>query len=325
MAAMAATALTGALNDVQHLLDFDTYTTSDILALLALAKELKAARKRGEQTHLLTGKTLAMIFEKASTRTRVSFEVGMYELGGHALYLGSDATQLGRGEPLSDTARVLSRYVHGIMMRTYGHAIVQELAKWSSVPVINGLTDEHHPCQALADLLTIEEHFGQLRGVTLAYVGDGNNIAHSLLQACALTGVNIRVAAPSGYEPQAAIVAFAQRAATRMGSEVVVTHDLGSAVAGADIVYTDVWASMGQEAESIARKAVFAPFQVTETLLAAAGPNALFMHDLPAHRGEEVTADVIDGARSIVFDQAENRLHAQKALLARLLAPTIVS
>lgn len=321
MTAMPAQSLYTKAPKVQHWLDFDGYSGGDIRALLALAKELKTARAKGEQTHLLAGKTLAMIFEKASTRTRVSFEVGMYELGGHALYLGSSATQLGRGEPLSDTARVLSRYVHGIMMRTYGHDTLQEIAKFASVPVINGLTDTHHPCQALADLLTIEEHFGQLRGVTLAYVGDGNNIAHSLIQACALTGMHIRVATPVAYAPDPVIVSVAQQWAAASGSQIVMTNDPVVAVTGADIVYTDVWASMGQEEEADARQSAFTSYQVTETLLQSAHHDALFMHDLPAHRGEEVSAEVIDGARSIVFDQAENRLHAQKALLVRLMAP----
>lgn len=320
MTALAATALTPTKPwQGRHLLDFTDYQGRDILALLTLAKELKSARARGESTPLLAGQTLAMIFEKASTRTRVSFEVGMYELGGHALYLDSTATQLGRGEPISDTARVLSRYVQGIMMRTHGHSIVSELAHWSTVPVINGLTDEHHPCQALADLLTIWEHFGQLKGVTLAYIGDGNNIAHSLLQACALTGIHIRVAVPRGFEPLPAIVAQSRTWAAQHHSELLITDDPQLAATGADILYTDVWASMGQEAQADERKGSFSAYQVDEALFALADPQAVFMHDLPAHRGEEVTASVIDGPRSIIFDQAENRLHAQKALLAALL------
>jgi len=307
----------------RHLLDFGGYTGSEIETLLQFAAKLKAARQAGQSTPLLAGKTLGMIFEKASTRTRVSFEVGMFELGGHALFLGSSATQLGRGEPLSDTARVLSRYVSAIMMRTYGHAIVTELANWSTVPVINGLTDLHHPCQALADLLTIQEQFGQLRGVTLAYIGDGNNIAHSLLQACALTGINLRVASPDGYEPDTAVVARARQWANLSGAEISIVQDPRQAVRTADVVYTDVWASMGQEEETALRQAAFAPYQVNQELLSAAGSGVWFMHDLPAHRGEEVTADVIDGKQSLVFDQAENRLHAQKALLAALIAGVV--
>ncbi|MBX6353691.1 MAG: ornithine carbamoyltransferase [Thermoflavifilum sp.] len=301
-------------------LDFSDYTPEELDALLRLAMVLKEAQKTGFAHALLPGKTLGLIFDKASTRTRVSFEVGMLQLGGHALYLPSGSTQMGRGEPIADTARVLSRYVDAIMIRTFGHAIVQELAEHATVPVINGLTDEHHPCQVLADALTIWEHKGELRGVTVAYVGDGNNMAHSWLQLAPKLGMNIRVACPSGYLPLPPIVEEAKRAAVQNRTQVLVTTDPLRAVEGADVIYTDVWASMGDEAEAEERKAIFQPYQVNDELASYAAPDYVFMHCLPAHRGEEVTADVIDGPHSIIFDQAENRLHAQKAILAALLA-----
>lgn len=307
----------------RDLLDFSTYTGEELLQLLRLAADLKVRRARGEQTPLLAGKTLAMIFEKASTRTRVSFEVGMQELGGHAVFLSDAATQIGRGEPIRDTAQVLSRYVQGIMIRTYSQEKLEQFAEFSSVPVINGLTDEHHPCQILADLLTMQEHRGRLRGLTLAYVGDGNNIAHSLLQALPLLGVNVRIASPVGYTVHPDIAAAACAVAAQNRTEVMLTDDPKVAVQGADFVYTDVWASMGQEEEAAQRQAAFAGFQVDGALMALAHPEALFMHDLPAHRGEEVTADVIDGPRSIIYDQAENRLHAQKAVLVALLGDEV--
>lgn len=302
-----------------HFLDFSGWQSDDLYAVLGLAAELKRSRERGEQTPYLQGKTLAMIFDKASTRTRVSFEVGMFELGGHALFLADSATQLGRGEPLADTARVLSRYVHGIVIRTHAHKNVTELAQYAAVPVINGLTDDHHPCQALADLLTIQEQKGRLRGLTLAYVGDGNNMAHSLLQAASLAGMHVRIATPRGYEPQDAVVQQARQWARTAQTEVTVTTDAQAAVRNADVVYTDVWTSMGQEAETAVRLQNFSPYRVDQTLMKAADPAALFLHCLPAHRGEEVTADVIDGPQSVVFDQAENRLHAQKALLVAIM------
>ena len=299
----------------RDLLEFSNYTADDILALLVLAADLKKRRAQGDRPALLAGKTLGMIFEKASTRTRVSFEVAMFELGGHALFLSDGATQIGRGEPVADTARVLSRYVDGIMVRTFAHAKLAQLALHASVPVINGLTDAHHPCQALADLLTIQEVFGDLRGLTLAYVGDGNNMLHSLMQAGALVGMNVRSATPKGYEPDAGVTGQAAAWAKAAGGSVAAGYDPFAAVAGADVVYTDVWASMGQEAEAEARQSAFAGYQVDAALLAAAAGRAIFMHCLPAHRGEEVNADVIDGPQSVVFDQAENRLHAQKAVL----------
>ncbi|KYP80206.1 ornithine carbamoyltransferase [Ferroacidibacillus organovorans] len=300
-------------------LDFSDYQTDEIEFLLGIASDVKKARARGILTPYLQGKTLGMIFEKASTRTRVSFEVGMYELGGHALFLSNSATQIGRGEPLEDTAQVLSRYVSGLMVRTFAHETVKTLAEYATVPVINGLTDDHHPCQVLADLQTIQEHKGTLRGVTLTYVGDGNNMANSLLQAAALVGMNVRIASPADYLPQAEAVQFAKEQAKRWQSEVVVTTDPFAAIKDADVVYTDVWASMGQEQEAASRQIAFAPYQVNQELMASARRDAIFLHCLPAHRGEEVAANVIDGSQSVIFDQAENRLHAQKAVLIALL------
>lgn len=304
----------------RDLLDFSDYTTEELQALLALAACLKEAQKTGFTHHLLTGKTLGMIFEKASTRTRVSFEVGMLQLGGHALFLHSGSTQMGRGEPISDTAQVLSRYVDGIMIRTFGHAIVEELAEYASVPVVNGLTDEHHPCQLLADALTIQEHKGQLEGVTVAYIGDGNNMAHSWLQLAPKLGMNIRVASPTGYLPDSAIVDDAKRSAVAAGTELLVTTDPLRAVDGADVITTDVWASMGDESEAAARKLIFHDYQVNEALASIAAKDYLFLHCLPAHRGEEVTASIIDGPHAVIFDEAENRLHTQKAVLAAVMA-----
>lgn len=317
--ALPAEAATESLKG-RDLLDFSDYTGDDLHALLALATDLKARRAKGEKPPLLAGRTLGMIFEKASTRTRVSFEVGMFELGGHALFLTDSATQLGRGEPVADTARVLSRYVDAIMVRTFSHGGLEELAHHATVPVINGLTDAHHPCQALADLMTIQEKKGRLRGLKLAYVGDGNNMLHSLLQAAALTGMHVAAATPPGYEPQPAVVRQAAGWAKAGRTQVLATHDPAEAVADADVIYTDVWASMGQEGEAAERLRAFAGFQVDVALLAKAAPGALFMHCLPAHRGEEVAAEVIDGPQSAVFDQAENRLHAQKAVLVAVMS-----
>ncbi len=300
-------------------LDFSTYTGEEIKALLDGAKSLKILRQQGEQHLLLQGKTLGMIFDKASTRTRVSFEVGMFELGGHALFLANDATQLGRGEPIIDTARVLSRYLQAIMIRTFAHQSMEELATYATIPIINGLTDEHHPCQVLADLLTIEEKKGHFDGVTIAYVGDGNNMAHSLLQAAPLVGMNIRVATPSGYEPDATIVAQAKMSAKSSGTEILVTNDPYVAALDADVIYTDVWASMGQEESAQKRINDFSTFQVNDALFEAADDDAIFLHCLPAHRGEEVTESVLEGAHSVVFDQAENRLHVQKAVMVAVI------
>lgn len=303
----------------RHFLTLADYSKSELEALLQLAKQLKKWQQQGKVYQPLAGKTLGMVFAKSSTRTRVSFEVGMFQLGGHALFLGKDDIQLGRGETIPDTARVLSRYVDGIMIRTFAHRDVIELARYATVPVINGLTDSFHPCQALADFLTIEEKLGELQGRKLAYVGDGNNMVHSLMLGAAKLGVDIAVATPPGYEPNTDVVQDSEQIAQKSGSSVTVTNDPREAVNGADAVYTDVWASMGQEAEAQERIIAFQGFQVDESLMAEAPDHAIFLHCLPAHRGEEVASAVIDGPRSVVFDQAENRLHAQKAILASLL------
>jgi ornithine carbamoyltransferase len=268
----------------------------------------------------LTGRTVAMIFEKPSTRTRISFEVGIAELGAHALPLSSAELQLGRGETIEDTGRVLTRYVHGVVVRTFEQERLERLAAAASIPVVNALSDLEHPCQALADLLTVREHLGALEGVTLAYVGDGNNVAHSLLLAGAKAGMHVRVATPAGYEPLPQIVTRAAEIASETGGSATVTTDPAAAAQGADVLYTDVWASMGQEAEAAERKLIFAQYQLNAALLAKAKPGAIVLHCLPAHRGEEITDDVIDGPASVVWDQAENRLHTQKALLEWLLA-----
>lgn len=304
----------------RDLLDFSDYSTDDVTAILKLALLLKEAQKSRFPHPILAGQSLAMIFDKASTRTRISFEVGMIQLGGHGLFIPGATTQMGRGEPIEDTARVLSRYVNGILIRTFAHSTVQQLAEYASVPVINGLTDEHHPCQLLADMLTILEHTGKLQGLTVAYIGDGNNMAHSWLQLAPKLGVNIRVAAPPGYLPDPRIVEQAKQDAIRNHSQVLVTSDPLRATEHADVLYTDVWASMGDEEEAEFRKLMFADFQVNEELVRNANPAYLFMHCLPAHRGEEVTAEILDSEHSIVFDQAENRLHAQKAVLAAAMA-----
>lgn len=300
-------------------IELTDYTTEEIQYLLDLAIEIKDKQKKGEVYHPLKGKTVGLIFEKSSTRTRVSFEVGTYQLGGHALFLSKNDIQLGRGETIADTAAVMSRYLDGIMIRTFGHENVVDLARYSTVPVINGLSDLAHPCQVLADLQTIYEHKGTLKGLKLAYIGDGNNMAHSLMIGCAKLGVHISVASPEGYEPDAQITEQARHIAKETGAAVEVVRDPKAAVEQADVIYTDVWASMGFEEEQKAREAAFAAYQVNEELVQHAKPDYLFMHCLPAHRGEEVSEGVIDGKNSIIFDQAENRLHAQKALMAALI------
>lgn len=304
----------------RDLLDFTDYTSEEIMSLLQLGLVLKEAQRTGFSHAVLAGKTLGLIFEKASTRTRISFEVGMFQLGGHALFLPSGSTQMGRGEPISDTAQVMSRYVDGVMIRTFGHNIVQDFAKHASVPVINGLTDEHHPCQALADAMTVLEHKGTLEGVTLAYIGDGNNMANSWLQIAPKLGMNIRIASPTGYLPDQKYIEEAKKIAVAAGSQVLVTTDPTRAVEGADVICTDVWASMGNEDEAEERKKALSDYQVNAELAANAKDDYVFIHCLPAHRGEEVTEDIIDGPHSIVFDEAENRLHAQKAVMAALMA-----
>lgn len=291
-------------------------TKEEIMQILDYAAGLKVKQKRGVSHPVLAGKTLAMIFTKSSTRTRVSFEVAMYQLGGYPLFLSGQELQLGRGETIADTAKVLSRYVDGIMIRTFAHSDVEELAKHADIPVINGLTDLNHPCQILADFQTIIEKKEKLEGLKLAYVGDGNNVCHSLLNGCAKVGMNISVACPKGYEPSEEIIRLAQEDARESGAIIDITDDPIRAVKDADIVYTDVWASMGQEAEHNERLKIFKPYQVNEELVSHAKPDYIFLHCLPAHRGEEVSAGVIDGPNSAVFDEAENRLHAQKAVLA---------
>ncbi|WP_110943280.1 ornithine carbamoyltransferase [Virgibacillus senegalensis] len=295
------------------------YSKPEINYLLELAAYLKKQRQQGKEEKPLQGKTLGMIFEKSSTRTRVSFEVGMYQLGGMGLFLSSDDIQIGRGEPISDTAKILSGYLDGIMIRTFSQQVVEELAENASIPVINGLTDSYHPCQVLADMQTIEEVKGGLDGVKLAYIGDGNNMAHSLMLGGAIMGMNVSVAAPDKYQPETPVIQNAQSIAKHSGSKIEVTSDVQAAVDQADVVYTDVWASMGQESEQSVRELAFADYQVNKDLLDLAHPDAVFMHCLPAHRGEEVTAEIIDGKQSVVFQQAENRLHAQKALLTALM------
>jgi ornithine carbamoyltransferase len=303
----------------KHCLSLQDFTAAEIRAILELAVELKAKQKAGEPHRLLEGKTLGMIFQKPSTRTRVSFEVGMWQLGGYALFLSSQELQIGRGEPIKDTAAVLSRYLDGIMIRTFDHAEVEELAADSSVPVINGLTDLLHPCQVLADLLTIKEKLGRLEGLKVAYVGDGNNVAHSLMLGCSKMGINIYVGTPSQYRPMDKILKMARENAVASGGSVHLFEDPAETVKDADVIYTDVWASMGQEEEKEKRKAIFSSYQVNRKLLELALPGALVMHCLPAYRGWEISADVLDGRQSVVVDQAENRLHAQKALMAMLM------
>lgn len=302
--------------DVVSLADL---TAEEIMQVVATAEHFKMMAKAGMQPRPLVGKTLGMIFHKPSTRTRVSFEVAMAQLGGHALNLTAAELQLRRGETIADTGRVLSRYLDGIMIRTYSHADVVELAQAATIPVINGLTDFSHPCQILGDLLTIKEKKGRLEGIKLAYVGDGNNVAHSLLFGGSKVGMHVVVATPRGYEPDAGVVERASEFARASGGRVEVLTDPLQAVADADVVYTDVWASMGQEAQEEERRRVFGPYQVNGDLMARAGPGSVFMHCLPAHRGQEVTDEVIDGPQSVVWDQAENRLHIQKAILALVI------
>ena len=304
------------------LISLNDLSTEEIYELLDLAARLKKDVKEGKEHHFLKGRTLGMIFSKSSTRTRVSFEVGMYQLGGSALFLSSNDIQLGRGEIIYDTAKVLSRFLDGIMIRTFKHSDVIELAEYASIPVINGLTDDEHPCQVLADLQTIIEHKGTLKGLKLAYIGDGNNMANSLLHGCAKTGINIAVASPAGYTCGEKFVNDAKAAAAAAGSSVLMTEDPAEAIKDADVVYTDTWASMGQESEKEIRRKIFAPYQVNKELFALAKKDAIFLHCLPAYRGYEVTEEVIDGSNSVIFDEAENRLHAQKAVMVKLMQKT---
>ena len=284
----------------------------DVKYILDLASKIKAGKM---EERPLEGKTLAMIFEKSSTRTRLSFDVGMYQLGGRAIFLSSNDLQMGRGEPIYDTAKVLSRFVDGIMIRAKKHSDVEELAEHADIPVISGLTDLEHPCQALADMLTIKEHLGDWEGKKICFVGDGNNVCNSLLLIAPLLGMDMSVACPKGYEPAEDILETAKEYASENNTEIIVSDDIGVALENVDVVYTDVWVSMGDEAEAEQREMDFASFQVNSDLMNLANDGAIFMHCLPAIRGQEVTADVIDGPQSVIFDEAENRMHAQKAVL----------
>ena len=295
------------------------WTGEELERTLDLADELKQQQKRREQHHLLPGRTLGMIFQKPSTRTRVSFEVGIAQLGGTGLYLSAGDLQLGRGETLKDTATVLSRYLDAIMIRTFAQKDVEELARHASIPVINGLTDSAHPCQALADVMTIRERLGRLEGVTVAYLGDGNNVCASLMVAAAKLGLNFRAATPDGYEPSVEAVELAREAAAQRGATIELLADSREAAAGADVLYTDVWTSMGQEEERERRLRDLAGFGIDDELVALANEDAIVLHCLPAHYGEEITEDVLYGPQSAVWDQAENRLHAQKALMALVI------
>ncbi|MGI6240049.1 MAG: ornithine carbamoyltransferase [Christensenellales bacterium] len=299
----------------KHLLKLMDLSGGEIMEILNLADQLKYERAHGIAHPHLKGKTLGMIFNKSSTRTRVSFEVGMYELGGHALFLSSNDLQIGRGEPVADTARVLSRYLSGVMIRTYAQAEVEDFAKHGSIPVINGLTDHCHPCQALADLMTVRERKGALEGLKLCYIGDGNNMAHSLIVGGIKTGMRVSVASPAGYEPDADIVNWAKET-----GDFTLTADVFAAAAGADVLVTDVWASMGQEGEAQARRAAFeGVYQINRAMLDIANPGCMVQHCLPAHRGEEIAADVLEAHADEIFDEAENRLHVQKALMVLLM------
>jgi len=299
-----------------HILSISDLSYADIINLLDTASDLKEKRARGKTFDILKNKTLAMLFEKSSTRTRLSFEVAMTELGGHAIYLNYKDIQLGRGESVADTARVMSRYVHAIMARVYKHETLVELSENGTVPVINGLSDLEHPCQLLADLLTIREYKGKFKGLNFVWIGDGNNVCNSAMLACALTGMKMTVACPQGYEPNAEILAKARA----LGGTINVINDPIKAAKKADILSTDVWVSMGDEEEYDQRLRDFAPYQINSKLLEQAKHDVMVLHCLPAHRGEEITAEVVDGPNSAVFDQAENRLHVQKALLLKLLS-----
>lgn len=296
-------------------LSLSDWSRDDLEKIFQLTGDLKARQKRGEAHPLLQGKTLAMIFEKSSTRTRVSFEVGMYQLGGHALFLSSGNTQMGRGEPIKDTARVMARYCDGIMIRTYSQEAVEELARRSEVPVINGLTDLYHPCQLMADLFTVQEHKGQIADLKYCWIGDGNNMANSWINAAAVFGFELRVATPDNYRPDPTVMARAKQS----GARILYTADPREAAAGADVLNTDVWASMGQEEEAEQRRQAFRGFQINAGIMREAAADAIVLHCLPAHRDEEITDEVIESSQSVVFDEAENRMHVQKAIMATLM------
>ena len=299
---------------MKHLLKLMDLSEKEIVEILNLADQLKYEKKNGIEHHLLKGKTLGLIFSKSSTRTRVSFEVGMYDLGGNALFLSSRDLQIGRGEPVQDTARVLSRYLDGIMIRTFAQSEVEDLAKYGSIPIINGLTDYCHPCQVLADLMTIREHKGTLAGRKMCYIGDGNNMTNSIIVGCIKMGMEVSVACPKGYEPDADIMAWAKE-----NGKFTCTDDVLEAAKDADVLYTDVWASMGQEAEAEERKKIFKGYQINSEVMGVAKSDAMVMHCLPAHRGEEITEDVLEAHADEIFDEAENRLHAQKAVLVKCM------
>ncbi len=305
---------------MKDLISLHDLSAEEVKELLTLGLKLKDENKKGIKHHILKGKTLGMIFTKSSTRTRVSFEVGMTQLGGYPLFLSSNDIQLGRGESIHDTAKVLERYLDGIMIRTFAHSDVVELAEEASIPVINALTDLLHPCQVLADLMTAYEHKGRLEGLKLAYVGDGNNMAHSLMYGCAKAGLDCAIATPAQYRCDAEVVENAKSDFKASGHSLILTEDPFEAVKDADVVYTDTWVSMGQESEKEEKIKVFGGYQVNKELFGTAKPDAVFMHCLPAYRGFEVTEDVIDGPQSVIFDEAENRLHAQKAVMATLMA-----
>lgn len=299
---------------MKHLLKLSDLSPEEIVGILNLADQLKYDMKNGVEHHHLKGKTLGMIFQKSSTRTRVSFEVGMYQLGGNALFLSARDLQIGRGEPVADTARVLSRYLDGIMIRTFAQSEVEDLAKYGSIPIINGLTDYAHPCQVLADLMTIREYKHSFKGLKLCFVGDGNNMANSLMVGCIKMGMSVAIACPESYKPDAALMQWAAE-----NGDFVCTTDVLAAAKDADVLYTDVWASMGQEGESENRIKAFQGFQLNDAVMAVAKPDTMVQHCLPAHRGEEITAEVFEAHANELFDEAENRLHAQKAVLVKLL------
>ena len=300
---------------MKHLLKLLDLSESEILDILNLADQLKYEKKHNIEHHYLKGKSLGMIFQKSSTRTRVSFETGMYQLGGQALFLSPRDLQIGRGEPIDDTAKVLSRYLDGIMIRTFAQKEVEDLAKYGSIPIINGLTDFAHPCQVLADLMTIREYKGEFDNLKLTFVGDGNNMANSLIVGCLKVGMSVAIACPSGHRPDASVLEFAKA----YGNKFFMSEDVLEACKNADVLYTDVWASMGQEGEAEERKKVFKNYQINSSVLSVANKDAMVLHCLPAHRGEEITAEVMD-AHQEIFDEAENRLHAQKAVLVKLMA-----
>ncbi len=305
---------------MKHFLSIADLSPEEISHILELSASLKEEWRKGGNKPILAGKTLGMIFQKPSLRTRVSFEMAMRHLGGHAIYLSPDEVQLGKRESVADVARVLSRYVDAIMARVFAHKDLEELARYSRVPVINGLSDYSHPCQAVGDIFTIWEKRGTIKGLKLAFVGDGNNVCNSLLFITSKLGMDMAVASPKGYEPHPEVVRKAMEFASQSGSRITITNDPAEAVRDADVIYTDVWTSMGQEAEAEERAKVFPPYQVNSALVAKAKPEVMVMHCLPAHRGQEITDEVADGPNSVIFDQAENRLHAQKGILAYLLA-----